>query len=642
MPLSRSKNVAILTANATVAERMETFLEQTGVFDVEHLQGGPPGADGAHLVVVDVDSGAEAADRWIRHCDGRQLPMVVTGVERSRSRYSDRRWLSRPFTREQLVGLCRQQVGLDDDDKKAAEPDQRSGSDTRERFRARPTVEIPAGDSADEPGQGGADPSTADRDTEELLEVLEVDGSGSMILEVEELNEEGRIGGTLVEAGRRRKLETDQLAAGASVRPSPPPTSGQESQSESRPSNPQPAAPVESTSTSGVTTVSSLTDRAGTEFSGAHQVANLIAEHWDRLGLTARPADRADRLQRILSAMVRDGMEGVLEEFRRIPPVKGFSGRLETTSMLDLLHIIRDRGLRGRLEVGLNSLSFVLYLDHATLQDIESLGETTGALLVDLLYEQGALDDPSYRHYQTLMAKLPGESLEMKLRRDETVADGDILAAKRNRAKRLLEKMVGAEGGTFAFIDIPRGSGQPWPTQELELNVDSLVLEILRDGSVGGYQGGPGLPGRLVSDWHRAQQMELAAMTEAERRVMELFRDGQSIAAVGPKFGGDPTMLKQVARRLHQLGLLRPAGRQESVSREPSGTGEVVAPSDQQDETAVSSSWNFQMIEDFDDDSFGSSEEDDDSSGFSQRPSSGKTPAPDRRDQSVWPDDDGE
>src|SRR5690554_1978843 len=45
-----------------------------------------------------------------------------------------------------------------------------------------------------------------------------------------------------------------------------------------------------------------------------HQVANLLAEHWDRLGLSARQSDRAQILERLLNAWVSSGVDQVVEE----------------------------------------------------------------------------------------------------------------------------------------------------------------------------------------------------------------------------------------------------------------------------------------------------------------------------------------
>lgn len=614
MPPDASHNVAIHLGNATLAGRMETFLQREGRFEVQKLEGEPPVGADVHLAIVDVDSGADAAGRWLRYFDSQGIPVVISGVEGSRSRYEDKPWVSRPFTPTRLVDCCRQvlgiEAGVDSRDQESVPPAIEPG--TKESFRAQPTVEIPEDVHPDEQPQQSASShqqaaTTTRRSTQELLDVLELDGSGSMILEVEELNEEGKIGGTLVETGDRRSFSADELA-GMHAAESREPTDGPDKE----PSRPQPSREpstpgslppgISESATTGVTAVSTLGEASG-DFSGAHQVAGLVAEHWDRLGLTARPADRADRLQRVLSAMLRDGMDGVLDELKRIPPVKGFSGRLETMSIVDLLHTIRDRGLRGRLEVGLPSLSFVLYVDHTTLQDIESLGETTDAMLVNILRNHGALDETTYQQYRRLTGKLHGESLELKLRREEAVQQTQLLEAKKERAKKLLARMCRSDRGTFAFIDIPRGSSQSWPTQELNLNVDGLLLEIFRE-DVSQHQNEESMVRQqLVSDSTRAQSLDPEALTEAERQLLMLFEKGRSLDSVREMIDESDESLVQVVRRLRRLELLKGLGNRGSGKSTTGGgtQGEQKQPVDP-DDTTASSSWNFRVVDDdFDD-----------------------------------------
>ena len=367
-----------------------------------------------------------------------------------------------------------------------------------------------------------------------------------------------------------------------------------------------------------VTAVSTLGDMASNDFSGAHRVASLVAEHWDRLGLTARPTDRADRLQRVLTAMLKRGMDGVLDELKRIPPVTGFSGCLETMPVVDLLHTIRDRRLRGRLEIGLDGHSFVLYVDGVTLQGIDSLGENTDGLLVESLNQLGAFDDQTYRHYQKLVAELSGEPLEMKLRRDGIVDDGQLLEAKQERAKQLLAKMCRGEYGTFAFIEVRQQSGQVWPTQRLQLNVDALLLELLRKGRLEEAGAKPITRSHLVLDADRASRLGSEALTETEREMLDFFEEGQSIDSAREMLGDVEEPVERIVHRLKRLELLRRLGENsESEDESSTSSSEPVVQADSisevsdseiseatQDEhdhaTDVSSSWNLQILDEVD------------------------------------------
>ena len=618
MARNTPKRVAILEGNATIARLMGEVLEETGAFEVEYLRDGPPGAARAHLAIVDVDSGAGAADQWIRHCDGRQLPVIVCGVESSRGRYSNRPWLSRPFSPQQLKSICREVLGespTDDDEAGEIPPGIDAGA------REQPTVEIPDQGAAKEADVGSMtdEQPTARQSTEELLDVLDLDSSGSMIVEIEEISDDKPGGGRLKGGSSRQALGPEELtdenpwadAPDTAVetpegrrRATPVPTRGDDDRPGTEPS-----------ARADVTTVSALGDVPSGDFSGAHQVASLVAEHWDRLGLTARPADRAERLQRVLSAMLRDGMDGVLDELKRIPPVDGFSGRLETMPVVDLLHTIRDRRLRGRLEVGLKGHSFVLYIDRTTLEGIDSLGENTDGMLVDVLYGLNSFDDETRRHYQRLVGKLRGEPLEMKLRRDGVVGEGELLEAKKERAKRLLAKMCRSEEGTFAFIEMPHESGQSWPTQGLNLNVDALVLEMLREEVDEDSPVSSVSRADLVIDAERASRLEAEALTDAEERMLEVFRDGRSVDSAREVLGETDEPVERVVRRLKRLELLRRLGEDGEENSEPSGSTEPTGGEDGGDDphqgpTAVGSSWNLEILDEVDEAAVEETEED--------------------------------
>lgn len=600
--------VAILQGNATVAQLMREFLEDSDSFEVELLRGSPPGAARAQLAIIDIDNGEEAAEQWIRHCDGRQLPVIVCGVERSREAYSDRPWLSRPFTAMRLKAVCEEVLNPDSESFDGEEKP--PAIDVESETREQPTVEIPGEEmSGDEPDFADAieDASTARQSADELLDVLDIDGTGSMILEIEDVSSDRPVGGMLAKEARRRIVPAEELADAnpwAEAEDTQVDTGASERTSSSimldEPSEVTPSNRAE------VTAVSSLSDLTSNDFSGAHRVASLIAEHWDRLGLTARPADRADRLQRILAAMLRNGIDGVLDVLRRVPPVTGFSGCLETIPVVELLHTIRDRRLRGRLEVGFGGHSFVVYIDETRIDGIDSLGETTDRLFVKILRDQGALDETTYHRYRKMAGEYHGESLEMKLRQDAAIDKQALLQARKQRARYLLAKMCRGEQGTFAFIEMSRESGQSWPTQPLKLNVDALLLEIFRD-EASDEEGASGsiLGAELVMDTERAARLGPDALTKAERQTLDFFERGGNIDSARKSLPPAEEPVGQVVRRLERLELLRRLGKGAGEERSPAQAPPADDP--HQSPTAVSSSWNLQILDEVnsDDDSFG-------------------------------------
>lgn len=618
-------NVAILQGNATVAGVMQQCLEQIQDVEVEFLRGSPPGAARAQLVIIDVDSGEDAAEQWIHHCDGRQLPVLLSGVENSRSAYTDRPWLSRPFSPSQLRNHCFDL--LDVDPPSEQEDDGARGEEIPPAIEVdpdkqrKPTVEIPAADDSleetDEPPTQD-DLPTARKSPEELLDIVDLDGSSSMILEIEELADQEEVGGRLVDEGQRRRYGVDELVdenpwedepdTAVDISRDRSPTGDRSSTGKrsaktevsnvEKPSGSAPSLRAE------VTAVSTLGELASNDFSGAHRVASLVAEHWDRLGLTARPTDRADRLQRVLRAMLRDGLDGVLDELKRIPPVSGFSGRLETMPVVDLLHTIRDRGLRGRLEVGLDGHSFVLYIERTTLQGIDSLGENTAGLLIDFLRQTGALDERTHRHYEQLLSELSGEPLEMKMRRDGAVDNHQLMEAKKERAKYLLAKMCRGQHGTFAFIELPLDSGHSWPTKELKLDVDALLLELLRKEAIDDGQRKVITRSNLVIDAERASRLGKEALTEREQQMLEFFEEGRTIESARKAWPDSEESVERVVRRLQRLELLRRLGKKGSRGTGAPDEGAVAPPENaddpQQRPTAVSSSWNLEILDEVD------------------------------------------
>ncbi len=599
------RRVAVLQHNPTVQRLMGQFLGEES-FEVEYLEGLPPGAARAQLVILDVERDRKQTERWLRHCDGRQLPVILCGVEASRKEFADRPWLRRPFTAAQLQRICvevldgRTPSGLEEPIPPAIQ--------MQAQAREMPTVELPPTGEIDLDTLGGP-PETTRQAGDSLLDVLDIDASSSMILEIEDLADGQGAGGVLVNKGRRR-LYTDEELTGDNPWENEPDTAVDHmaAKATTDPVRPTPSEISRPSATADVTTISRWDDVASGDFSSVHRISSLLAEHWDRLGLTARPSDRADRLQRVLTAMWRDGMDGLLEELKRIPAAQGFAGRLETLPLVDLFHTLRDRGLRGRLEIGLAGHSFVLYIDRGVLEDIESLGENTDHLLLKSLHKSGALDDGAYGEYRDHMAAADGEPVELRLRSDGVVSDDALMEARKTRAKRLLRIVCNGKRGTFAFIETPEGSGQAWPTQGLGLNIDRLVLEVMRESSLEPDRRPADSRTNLVINPRRAGALEPEDLTDTERQALELFEQATSVKSAREQIESSEEPVDRVVERLRRLELLQRLGEDRPAPPlEPTSAQALPQPPEpadpqhdpQQRPTKVGTSWD--LLPDVDD-----------------------------------------
>lgn len=559
-----AKRVGLLQGNATVARLMKESLEEEA-FAVEILRGSPPGAPRTHLVIVDVDSGLTEAQRWLRYCDERHLPVVICGVERSREQYLNRPWLGRPFSAGQLRSICRELLWpahLEDSGKDTIPPAIQVGNPLRKA----PTLELSvhSSDPDEESNFEEAEPN-------DLMEVFDVNASGSMILEIEDLHHRESAGGVLVGRGVRRSFTEEELM-GTNPFAEVPDTDidlGTEAstgavQISLASRNNTDAAP---SSRADVTTISSLSDVVGGDFSSVCRVSSLVAEHWDQLGLTARTSDRADRLQRILTAMWREGMEGVVEELRRIPSVHGFSGRLETLRLVDLLQTIRDRRLRGRLEIGERGRSFVIYLDGDRLVEIESLTENTGGVLLSVLLERGEISFSTYTEYRS-----QPEGMELQLRQEGLISALALREARAERARRLVRSLCDSHEGTFAFIEVPQHSHQAWPTLSLELGVDELLLEILPKESLNVPENDDSPPNSLLFARERVAYVSDDSRTNPEREALQFVEQGGRIEPARQTLESPEEPNEEDDDHLRRLELLRKLGRDEVDAADRAGS----------------------------------------------------------------------
>ena len=217
---------------------------------------------------------------------------------------------------------------------------------------------------------------------------------------------------------------------------------------------------------------------------GLSELATLLAESWNRIGLTARWEDRAERLKRTFDALLDGGLSRASDELERVPPAHGLSGTLQVFPSWQLIRLIRERELIGRLEISNESGGFVLYFDSASVVGVDDLQGRSEAMLLDCLREIESVDEEAYRDLSETLEDSFAAPLEMRLRSDGIVTESQLLEAREARAKWVMKEVLAANVGTFAFIHGNDESGQPWPVNELDLNIDVVMLDLVREGKV--------------------------------------------------------------------------------------------------------------------------------------------------------------
>ncbi|WP_230470095.1 DUF4388 domain-containing protein [Lujinxingia vulgaris] len=572
MSLTARPSVALLEGNATLARIISETLRASAL-EVVKLSGPPPGAEGARLVIVDVDSAGVDARRWLHFCEERQLPVLVCGVASSRAHFAQYPWLGRPFTTRQLERVCEELL-------RDGSPPRRSHSVPGAiEVRDPVTVEMEGEDASDLEVELGLSPGTLGGqvfEDDDFLEMIDVDTTGSMILEIEDLPGGLGQGGVLVGGARRESLDAARLEAERSRSAEVDVTIDEVISPSTFPEVP---AGIEVPTIGGdATAISVVAPTSQVDRITLHQVAHLLAEHWERVGLSARATDRAERLERLLGAMVDGGIDRVAEELRRVPNARGFSGQIETLSVVDLLHTLRERRLRGRLEVSLPGRSFVLYVDGNVLHEIESLGESTDGMLLEVLRAEGAVDEGVYQRlsHDLRTGQFEEGPLEMFLRREQIVDDLRLLDARKGRARRLLGEICGGRRGGFAFIEVARDSSFAWPTRGLDLKIDTLLLEIMREVSLDTGHSEATARTRLVLDAGRAASVDPRALTDDERQLLSFFEEGQTLGEARARLAttGEESV-DRVVQRLKRMELLkRKSSAGEVIVKRPSGPHE--------------------------------------------------------------------
>lgn len=583
MPLTGGLNVGLCEGNLTLRGLIQEVLSEASM-SVKFMEASSSlGEDRVDLLVIDVDSDVAPSriELLLKVCVASQTPVLLLGLAsvhesgssvlaayglgESELKYG---WLSRPFSGAEIVHHSRQLLGLsteasvafvaDDEDREPPMFSARFDSDEP------PTVEL--GVNYHHMVEEGLESA---RGYEELLS-----------FELEEFANRNAVGGVLVGRVNERVVEDRELEYEIGHLAEPTSllriTSSEgfllsETLSEVSSSGVFSEESSGNRARASVSVVSrhrlggghSSVSAAGLSPEIVHSIvgtARMLAESWDRLGLAARTEDRADRLERILFALFKDGLQGAASALSRIPSANGFSGNLQVLGLLELLHMLRERALRGRLELCVGDQVFVLYIDGGTLEDIESLGGSTDAILLRILHEQAAIDDVTFARLSVVDDGDDGLAapLEMRLRIEKLVDDADLRAARRLRARELFGGLFGERRGNYAFIQTLEGSKQAWPSDGLRLNIDEMMLRLLRNDQVVAETLELDLEAGFILDPVRAGSIRASALTDSERELLLFFQAGETIGDARKQFGNAGEDVAQVLSRLIRIELLKP------------------------------------------------------------------------------------
>lgn len=519
------------------------------------------------LLIVDVDSGLEGVDELLTTYRSAVRPVLVCGLRASREHYPTAHWLARPFSGEQFLDLCRQilhesamrapgasgRARVDEAaNEEASRHEQLLGAREVEELlsadqgRLRALLEAPTNPANAVSGPGLHDLAEDTEDTSSEPQNhpqmeqapdspapatpdahLAGDTDGFETLDAEELFDAAPVapGGELRGAIVRRRLVSEELQAQLGVAslqdvPAPPaPRPGTQSltlpevpavklvdefvsDGADENSRPNPAmthvTPVgqPTTHTSGLYPPVALQPAIAA-------AAELLSHAWGNIGRLARAKDRAAHIRKVLSATLAGGHSAGASEVQRIPSAPGFSGDLAALGVLGLLETIRDRGLRGRLEVSVGAQDFVLYVQGATLDWIENLAGNDDRLLLDILLQMGCLAAEQYRALEHSLRDEFAPPLQMQLRGQHfgandgshpggqparMVSADNLREARRQRAFRLLTELTAAGAreradGSFAFIQVVAGGAHAWPVDALGLALQELIQAVRREDS---------------------------------------------------------------------------------------------------------------------------------------------------------------
>lgn len=362
---------------------------------------------------------------------------------------------------------------------------------------------------------------------------------------------------------------------------------------------------LHATSSGMSTAVSLVDDETSRELRG---FSRMLAGALGKLTLNSRVDDRFEHINRALHALFARGLDGAAEELQRIPQAQGFSGHLRSLSLMGVFHTIRDRRLRGKLEVSSADQAYILYVEGRHLYEIDALVGDHEQLLLQILSEHKVIDDASY---QRVLAEREaqgalGASVEMMLRQEGLLGDAALKQAIGLRAMEIFRRACQVRDGQFAFIEISPGDAMPWPVRDLGLDVDELLLELLRQDAVETGISEATASAHLMPNTGRVLGLPRGALTLVEREVLEIFEGGESLEIARKRLGHLGRELDGVINRLKRAQLLLRVKGSPQMLRSNSAQHEAVSRSQEGRSTAhhtegktrsVSQSINLPLID---------------------------------------------
>lgn len=541
--------IELFQGNETVRRLTSAALKRAG-FDVRS----ETNSSTADLLIIDVSSGKELPTELREKYAEAEKPILFCGVRGDREDFLEETWIDRPYAQNTIISMCAKLVGPADLPGKLVADDDPITREMQyeEAIELEAQLGLNSGALADPPPMDIVDDAEDD--------VLSLDEHGSSIIAVEELSSLVA-GGKLMGAVKKRAVDSQELSIvddvplKLSVRnptfnqtmPDSPMALGNDTLETGTQTAPSIVPPPPDDVISGAAT------EVGQQ---VKSVAKMLAESWNRIAGSARVEDRADHIERVLMAMIQQGTRGAASELRRIPGITGFAGDLQVLGVIDLLRTIRDRRMRGRLELSVNDGTYVLYLEGGELADVETLSGSMDLLLLDTLRGMGKLDERV--HSELSQAYATGaflEPVELKLRRDGLVDEVTLRDARTNRVKATFAYLCGVRRGEFAFLPVQPNDGLPWPPRGLRLSVDALLLEILRESSLDTGDSQATARTRLVLDAARTSTIHPSMLTEEEIAVLKYFRDGETVGNVLEQLS--LVEVDKIVHRLKSMELLK-------------------------------------------------------------------------------------
>lgn len=595
--------------NATVSQLIQEVMLEVGARYLEPSEA--QGDELADLLIYDVSSQEQAARSAIYLERGK--PVLLCGLRHLRQDHDPEAnagalWLERPFSASALLFQCASLLGVEPQGllpRRTNSDRSEQTQETREEpVRAMPALSVTTRevvvDEASlleeqfglEPGVLGGEPRVLPS-INESTSITVIEDEDALIEEMEDLPqesglidafEESAVGGKLVGKVVSAVIDLTNLRE-LSLSPVGVSIQRPDSLSKTMPDLPiaqrTPAA-HDTLDPMGATIIGELpTDElikiaqleaspSAAEHAGAlpkldeetsleiQSFARMLAEAWLRIGLSARVEDRSDRISRIMHALFEQGLEGAARELQRVPAAEGLSGSLSALSLVGLFRTIRDRKLRGRLEISAYEQAYVLYLEEGTLIEIDTLTGDNDLLMIQILRDYGALDELTCQrlaHEYSLDEFAP--PIEMKLRMEGLVSEATLAQARAMRARRLFAHICQARAGSFAFIEIYHGDSHAWPVHELRLGVDELLLELMRESPLDTGISEATARHNLWLDHARMAALSMNTLTAQEREVLRFFKDGGTIHQALSTLPYSEDELKHVLNRLKRAELLR-------------------------------------------------------------------------------------